>query len=622
VRAPPTRRIVRALGWAFAAAALLVAPDAGAVDLPSIGGSPTKLDITETSIVSQRFVAREGELPADQGYFAWLNRLNLVFSWRKLTVGARIDSSMYALRPEDRDFDDPQLARNAVVDGSTRYRDAIYPAKLWIQYKTRGLEATLGDSYVQFGRGLVLSVRKVDELGIDTTLLGGKVVVQEDPFSLTLVAGQANPARVDEPTGRALFLPKPVPGEILGPQPLFGSDRIIGAQLQAGRGLPIISSTHAARLTKCAPYRYNEDGSVNASFTSTPIGTCDEEDSGTFLARLPQLGPVLRSPETINAGQSFEVPDLWGHGNFYVEAAVQRRQTEIVTDPHNQGNALYGALVTNTGPATNTIEFKSYRNFFPLAGGVNVSRAAAFGNIAYSAPPTTEVIIQDSMFGFFNACVTGARDRLDWRFGEQLVAYATFGQFVTRSEVPGGQCDHLGRSTAADKDGTTNYVTDASLGLQYIWDDDKSIAFLNVTGRNDVTARGDPYYREVSAQYSVTKFLVGMYSLEFAGRHRYRVQEQENLRSDSLDGEPWWQGEHQNALKIAPKWVLSQGFEYTTFVGLPTYYINGGVFYRLSNQSNIRAYIGQNRGGLRCVSGICRVFPSFSGGRVELTLRF
>lgn len=64
------------------------------------------------------------------------------------------------------------------------------------------------------------------------------------------------------------------------------------------------------------------------------------------------------------------------------------------------------------------------------------------------------------------------------------------------------------------------------------------------------------------------------------------------------------------------------GFEYTTYIGLPTYYVNGGVLYRFTSDSNIRIYAGQNRGGLRCVSGICRVFPSFSGARVELTLRF
>jgi hypothetical protein len=218
--------------------------------------------------------------------------------------------------------------------------------------------------------------------------------------------------------------------------------------------------------------------------------------------------------------------------------------------------------------------------------------------------------------------VTGGRDRLDYRITPTLLTYGTFGYAVTRAEVPGGQCDRLGRSTADDPKDSTNYVTDASAGLEYRFDDDRSILFANVLGRHDIKESGDPFYREVAGQYSLTKWIGGAYAIELAGRHRYRVQERENIRGTDFAGEPWWQGEHQNALKIAPKWVLSQGFEYTTYVGLPTYYFNGGILYRITSESNLRIYAGQNRGGLRCVSGICRVFPAFSGARIELTLRF
>ena len=620
----PLARRVRASIAVIAASfsATFLAPvRAHAVDLPRVAGRPVKLDVTETAIVSQRFNARDGEKPQDQGYFAFLNRLNLVLGWDKLTLGARLDSSLYAFRPADRTYDDAQLKRNALVDGATRYRDAVYPAKLWLTYKTESIEATAGDSYVQFGRGLVMSFRKVDELGIDTTIFGGKVVFRKDIFGLTLVGGLANPARVDEPTGRALFVSARVPGDRSGPQPLFGSERIVGAQIEVGRGLPIIASTHVARLSKCAPYRYDASGSIVEDPLDAPIGTCEEESRAAWLGSLPELGPVLRARNTINAAQSLEVPNLGGHGNLYVEAAVQKRDAEA-GDTHNTGNAVYGSLVSTGGPLTNTLEVKSYRNFFPLAGAVNVTKASAFANIAYSLPPAIEPIISDVMFGFFNACVTGGRDRLDYRITPTFLVWGAFGYYVTRSETPGGQCDRLGRSTSDDPAGTTNYVSDASAGLEWRFDDDKSIAFANVAARHDIKETDQPYYREVSTQYSITKYISGPYSVELAGRHRYRILERENIRGNSFEGEPWWQGEHQNALKIAPKWVLSQGVEYTTYVGLPTYYVNGGILYRFTSESNLRVYVGQNRGGLRCVSGICRVFPAFSGARVELTIRF
>lgn len=599
---------------------------AHAVDLPKVGDAPVTLDVTETSIVSQRFSAREGEKEEDQGTFAWLNRLNLVLSWQKLTFGARIDSSVYALRPEDRATDDPAVARNRLIDGSTRYRNTLYPAKLFLTYKSGIVEATAGDSYVQFGRGLVLSLRKVDELGLDTTLLGGKVTVQSDPFSVTLIAGVVNPARVDEPTGRALFLSSEVPAgdgqPAIAPLPLYGSDRIVGAQIQAGRGLAVVSSTHAIMLTKCAPYRYNADGTVVTDPFDRPIGTCEDTDTRTWLASLPPLGPVIRAHETINAGQSLEVPNLWGHGNIYLEAAVQKREGEKPTDGNNEGNAVYGSVVTSGGPVTNTLEVKSYRNFYPLAGAVNVSKASAFANIAYSAPPTAELVTQDAEFNFFNVCVTGGRDRFDYRVSPTVLLYGTFGYFQTRAEVPGGSCDRLGRSTSNKAAGTTNNVFDGSVGSELRFDDDKSYAFFNLGGRDDNTESDTLFYREAAAQYSISKYISGPFSFELAGRHRWRRQDRENIRDGSFDGEPWWEGEHQNALKIAPKWVISQGFEYTTKVGQPTTYINGGILYKFTSQSNVRAYAGQNRGGLKCVSGICRNFPAFSGARVELTLRF
>lgn len=618
-----------------AAILLAVLPrNARAIDLPKVGDAPVTLDVTETAIVAQRFEAREGEREEDQGYFAFLNRLNAVLGYKRITVGARIDASAYALVPEDRAQPDPQAARNIAIDGSTRYRNAVYPAKLWVTYKDPTIEATAGDSYVQFGRGLVLSLRKVDELGIDTTLFGGRISFVKDPFSVNVVAGIANPARVDEPTGRALFLPREVaaspargsfpPQAGMRPVPLFGNDRIVGAQIQAGRGLAVTSSTHVAMVTKCAPYAYNEDGTVQDGLFDAPIGTCNEADVRAWLGSVPNTDPNRRSRQTINLGQSLEVPSLWGHGNLYVEGAMQRRESEDPRDANVEGNAVYGSLVTTGGPVTNTLEMKSYRNFYPLSASINSSRASAFTNIAYSAPPTAELVTQDNMFGFFNACVTGGRDRFDYRFTNTFLGYVAVGVFHTLSETPGGRCDRFGRSTADKKDQTTNDVYDGTVGVEWRFDDDKSILFANVTGRYDVQATGREYYREAAGQYSITKYISGPYAFELAGRHRYRIQADENLPAGgtAFEGLPYFQGEHQNALKIAPKWVISQGFEYTTFQGLPGTYVNGTILYRFTSQSNIRLYAGQNRGGLRCVSGICRVFPAFSGARVELTLRF
>jgi hypothetical protein len=68
--------------------------------------------------------------------------------------------------------------------------------------------------------------------------------------------------------------------------------------------------------------------------------------------------------------------------------------------------------------------------------------------------------------------------------------------------------------------------------------------------------------------------------------------------------------------------VFTQGFEYTTLSGYPTYYLNGSVFYRFASGSNLRLFVGQERAAFKCAMGVCRFFPAFDGARAELTLRF
>ena len=58
--------------------------------------------------------------------------------------------------------------------------------------------------------------------------------MQRDPFAVTAIAGFANPSRIDESSGRSLFT-RPRRARRV---PVFGSDRVVGAEIQAGRGLP------------------------------------------------------------------------------------------------------------------------------------------------------------------------------------------------------------------------------------------------------------------------------------------------------------------------------------------------------------------------------------------------
>ena len=323
----------------------------------------------------------------------------------------------------------------------------MYAAKAWLTYSAPGLEITAGDAYVQFGRGLTLSMRKVDELGIDTTVRGAKVAYTRDPFAVTAVAGFANPSRVDEASGRSLF-PAGQP-----PAPFFGSDRLVGAEIQAGRGLPVVLSTRAVRFSRCAPYSYDANGNAVTTITSDPagatFGSCDAAETAQWLRSLGSVPPTIDASDVTMAGASIEVPALGGHGRLYLEGATQYRNVvpavagQVVLP--NAGNAVYATLSGDAGPVTTTLEIKSNRNFYPVAAAVDIQHAPEFNVVAYSfVPPAETPTLLDTELGFFNACVNGGRFRADVRASDDLLVYGQ-GVFAdTKTEQTSGNCDALG----------------------------------------------------------------------------------------------------------------------------------------------------------------------------------
>jgi hypothetical protein len=645
---------------ALVSALLAASTPASAVDLGKADAKPIQLDVTETTIVAQHFDPRTGVIPGpcntaatpypstlggcasppspatveNAGWGDWINRVNAALRWDRWTAGLRLDSAVYWRRPAD-DSGYQQYAQTSpqqVIqqDNETRFRNSIYPAKLWLTYASPGLEVTAGDSYVQFGRGLTLSMRKIDELGIDTTLRGGKVQIARDPFALTAVAGFANPSRVDEATGRSLFVASNlVNGD---PRvPVFGSDRVVGLDLQAGRGLPVTLATHFTRFTRCAPYHYAGAGIAPDAALADPAsdsfnpGTCDTTDTNTWLASLNGVPRGLTAHDITMGGQSLEIPDLWGHGKLYVEAVVQQRDGEVKAGPAPQnGNALYAALSVDAGITATTLELKSNRNFYTVAAAVG-PQAPEFAIVAYSFLPPAESfnMLDAEGTGDFNACVEGGRLREDVSPTKNLMLYGQGVVAYSQTEQPSGACDAYGHTIApVAANQVQDKVYDGVGGLEYYFDDKLSHAFVSVGARDDTREDGVFQYREHHVEYSIAKYLTGPWSVEVQGRHRHRKEQGFNQDPTTYDYGWWWEGENYVAVRMAPKWVFTQGFEYTTLIGQPLLYFNGAVLYKFTSSSNVRVFVGEQRGAFRCASGICRFFPAFEGARAELTLRF
>jgi hypothetical protein len=167
----------------------------------------------------------------DDNWGAVYNRLNAQAAVSGFRVAVRVDGAWFytaqspvqvglnlldierqsdnerAYSPADADFFVNKFYE-AGVDRNTRFTDWLYPAKYTLSYTTPDYDITAGDFYAQFGRGLVLNVRKQDELSSDTTIRGvrleGKTRLESWRLKLNAVAGNLNPLRLDAASGRFL----------------------------------------------------------------------------------------------------------------------------------------------------------------------------------------------------------------------------------------------------------------------------------------------------------------------------------------------------------------------------------------------------------------------------------
>jgi hypothetical protein len=165
------------------------------------------------------------------------------------------------------------------------------------------------------------------------------------------------------------------------------------------------------------------------------------------------------------------------------------------------------------------------------------------------------------------------------------------------------------------------------------FDNKQSHLYATVGARGDWLGTGDPYVYQGEITYNFSKAITKKVALEFIGRHRVRYEKSLNLGGGGASV-PWVEGENYTGISIAPHWVFTQGIEYTTFerppsvtfAGIDNYpawlFLSVGGIYKITKNSNVKVFVGQQRGGLKCISGVCRVFPDYEGARMELTLRF
>ncbi|MEJ7734828.1 MAG: hypothetical protein WKG00_37270 [Polyangiaceae bacterium] len=563
---------------------VLGASPAAAADLPPLFDEPLTLDVTNTAIFDYHFDNRNTSNKAsdssvgvlvDDHYGDFVDRLNVQLGWSNWRFGVRLDTALFFAQDDLGDAraraaalnpDDP---KGAVEDATlfykelaTRYRNTVYPSKLWLTYSEPGVEATVGDFYAQLGRGFVLSVRKIDELSIDTTIRGGKVTADHDlgpvRIAATALAGQLNPQRVDEIGGRVLtanssplFFGFPQPRSVVyyevdeppagsGPttltpkrvveraRPSYLVDTVIGGRLEIGNETMQIGANGSLLLRRSST-QCRAECQGSAAEVLACIDACTLSDPETDTSRQSNLHDLIR---TVSGTVSF--PNIGKHADLYVEVAGQQlragQEHSGEREVDYEGYAIYGSGTVRGGPVSVSLEGKHYRRFLPRSANVDAANlgfsAPEFQLLSYNSPPTAEAIYVEPL-GASQVCNSGGRARVDYRFNPHWSVYTWLGHYVSFSESDAGNDNCL-----TDDELRTN-TWDGAVGVDASLEGGKSHARL-WTGFRENThevptegVAGGPtpvFYREGYVRYDLTKHITGPFSVQAQGFHRRRVE--------------------------------------------------------------------------------------------------
>lgn len=313
--------------------------------------------------------------PTGSNYVDWLNKVQLDASWKELTAQLRIDSALFLNAPVAAPGN-PRLEQLLL----NRYANRLDFEKVKLTYASRFLEVTVGDTYVTYGRGLVLSLRKVDEFGVDTTVRGLSVTGRAAGLSVNALGGVSNIVNVDPSTGR--FSEDP-------------NDVILGAR---------------------AEYRFGKWAAPGVNVSHV-----------IYAQNAQTLAPQAQRDQVTSVSGTLDLPYLAKRGNIFVEYAMQRRLT--------QGTSLWSRALYATGSAylgkvTLLFEYKDYANYSAIPTSLDPTQVPelALTNF-YTAAPTLERVQQ---LVLNNTDITGGHLRASLKVNADLIPFASMAVFYDR----------------------------------------------------------------------------------------------------------------------------------------------------------------------------------------------
>lgn len=507
--------------WRHALAGATLGLGLGLLPIPARADdteSTTRVTVTNT-LTTEYWGDNANQRDDDDDFGVLVDRLNLGVTAGELSGALRFDVIQVLAPPTD------------------QYGDTVTIERFSLKYRRGAWTFTGGDFFRQLGRGIMLSIRKVDEAGVDLSIRGGELDYAGEVHRLSLFAGAVNPGNID-PVSR-----KKVEDS---------NDLLVGGRYELAR------------------------------FELATFGLL-----GLYQQPRERIVPDERDA-TINGGVYVEMPALAEGLALYLEADVQDRR---LIGEHTLGKALYATADATLGPLVFLLE-GLYLDEWEQRGSRNTALNTRFD---YNQPPTLERLDQEV---FNNRDTLGGRLRVETTFDEPyLVLYANaafrMNDFGEQSEV---------RSLHGFG------------GFEYYWDDGASRLLFAAGYRdewNDVGQIRSLINLDIDYLHAIGEEGAAFHILS---NSQFRtLQEQSFVRGSTLIGfEQAGTGgvtfeigyDTQNPSEEVRNLFLAAIFSLDVTEWL-----------------RVRATGGTQRGGIKCVAGVCRVYPEFAGATAELIVR-
>jgi hypothetical protein len=458
----------------------------------------------------------------DDNYGVLRERLNAGANAGELSGQLRLDGDLFALAPDE------------------TYQQNLQLERLSVSWAPGDWKVDAGDYQQQLGRGIVLSVRRINEAGVDLSIRGVRAALHRGAHDVTLFAGLSNPVNVDPINQR--FVEDP-------------NDLLAGGSYE-------LMPRSALRLGVIGLYNQPRE---------RVLEDLDFSISNGVFAELPALTDWL---------------------TIYAEADVQYR---MIAGAPSRGTAGYLNADLRIG------------DFGLLAEGLMLhafeqkgSRNTALNNrFDYSQPPTLERIDQEVLN---NRDVVGGRVRAEYYFVDLDVLVYANAMLRVNNFGEASELHQIHTFTGAE----LNYQDGAS----------------RVSGSVGV--------RDESQQLFTDRTQVkGMWHLDADWLQslwgRVALHLTSNNQFWTLAGNPFQRGSTVVGVEQAGFGGLAFELGYDTLdpsVGIQHVFYAEILSWEAHEHVLVRAVAGSQRGGIKCVAGICREYPAFTGVRAEVVTRF